>query len=162
MYLLLLIHTSTYQKKKNFLFAALCVCVCEIISLRWFFKRTQDDLLKNNWLRGVILILIIHESIFVGWGFPFSIVLVPRYKLSLCHSYQTWFTWFSGNWCLCMGVAWPRDHEVGIIWYHSLAPLIRLYLSEIFVSCCFRKNSLVSNFFFSLTLRHIKKKLLFH
>ena len=62
------------------------MCVCEIISLRWFFKRTQDDLLKNNWLRGVILILIVHESIFVGLGFPFSIVLVPRYKLSLCHT----------------------------------------------------------------------------
>jgi len=34
-----------------------------------------------------------------------------------------------------------------------------LYPSEIFVSCCFRKNSLVSNFFFSLILQHIKKNL---
>jgi hypothetical protein len=53
--------------------------------------------------------------------------------------------------------AWPRDHEVRIIWYQSLAPLIRLYPSEIFVSCWFRKNCFVSNFFFSLNLRHIKK-----
>jgi len=30
------------------------------------------------------------------------------------HSYQTWFTWFSRNWCLCVWVAWPRDHEVRI------------------------------------------------
>ena len=82
----------------------------------------------------------------------------------MSHSYQTWFTWLSGNWCLCVWVAWPCDHEVRIriIWYQILAPLIRLYPSEIFISCCFRKNSLVSNFFFSLNLRHIKNKLLFH
>ena len=30
--------------------------------------------------------LLIRESIFVGWGFSFLIVLVPRYKLSLCHT----------------------------------------------------------------------------
>jgi len=79
------------------------------------------------------------------------------------HSYQTWFTWLSGNWCLCMWVAWPRDHEVCIIWYQSLTPLIRLYPSEIFVSCWFRKDSLVSKFFFSLNLQHIyKKQILFH
>jgi hypothetical protein len=59
-------------------------------------------------------------------------------------------------------VAWPRDHEVRIIWYQSLAPLIKLYPYEIFVSCWFHKNSLVSNFFFSLNLWHINKKLLFH
>jgi hypothetical protein len=73
------------------------------------------------------------------------------------HSYQTWFTWLSGNCCFCLWVAWPRDHEVRIIWYQSLVPLIRLYPSEIFVSCWFRKNSSVSNFFFSLNLQHINK-----
>ena len=41
--------------------------------------------LKNNCLRGIILILLVRESIFVGWGFSFPIVLVPGYKLSLCH-----------------------------------------------------------------------------
>jgi hypothetical protein len=68
----------------------LCVCVCvcvgEIISLPWFSKELKNDLSKNNCLRGVILILLIRESIFVGWGSPFPIVLVPRYKLSLCHT----------------------------------------------------------------------------
>jgi hypothetical protein len=63
-----------------------CVCVCEIISLLWFSKELKNNLSKNNWLRGVILILLIRESIFVRWGFPFPIVLVPRYKLSLCHT----------------------------------------------------------------------------
>jgi hypothetical protein len=48
--------------------------------------RTEKDLSKNNYIRGVILILLVRESIFVGWGFPFPIVLVPRYKLSLCHT----------------------------------------------------------------------------
>jgi len=63
-----------------------CVCVGEIISLPWFSKELKNDLSKNNYLRGVILILLVRESIFVGWGSPFPIVLVPRYKLSLCHT----------------------------------------------------------------------------
>jgi len=62
------------------------VCVGEIISLLWFSNKLKNDLSKNNCLRGVILILLVCESIFVGWGFPFSIVLVPRYKLFLCHT----------------------------------------------------------------------------
>jgi hypothetical protein len=62
------------------------VCVGEIISFPWFSKELKNDLSKNNYLRGVILILLVCESIFVGWGSPFVIVLVPRYKLSLCHT----------------------------------------------------------------------------
>jgi len=65
------------------LFATLCVCVGEIIFLPWFSK---DDLSNNNWLRGVILIPLDCETIFIGWGFLFPIVLVSRYKLSLCHT----------------------------------------------------------------------------
>jgi hypothetical protein len=61
------------------------VCVGEIIFLLWFSKELKNDLSKNC-LRGVILILLVRETIFVGWGSPFSIVLVPRYKLSLCHT----------------------------------------------------------------------------
>jgi hypothetical protein len=63
-----------------------CVCAGEIISLPWFSKELKNDLSKNNYLRGVILILLVRESIFVGWGSPFLIVLVPRYKLSLFHT----------------------------------------------------------------------------
>jgi hypothetical protein len=62
------------------------VCVGEIIFLPWFSKELRNDLSKNNYLRGVILILLIYESIFIGWGSPFPIVLVPRYKLALCHT----------------------------------------------------------------------------
>jgi hypothetical protein len=60
--------------------------VGEIISLPWFSKELKNNLSKNNCLRGVILRLLVRESIFVGWGPPFLIVLVPRYKLSLCHT----------------------------------------------------------------------------
>jgi hypothetical protein len=63
-----------------------CVCVGEISSLPWFSKELKNDLSKNNFLRGVILIFLIRESIFVGWRSPFPIVLVPRYKLSLCRT----------------------------------------------------------------------------
>ena len=62
------------------------VCVGEIISLPWFSNELKSDLSKNNYLRGVILILLVRESIFVGWESLFPIVLVPRYKLSLCHT----------------------------------------------------------------------------
>jgi hypothetical protein len=51
-----------------------CVCVGEIISLPWFSKELKNDLSKNNCLRGVILILLVRESIFVRWGSLFSIV----------------------------------------------------------------------------------------
>ena len=63
----------------------MCVFVGEILSLPWFSKELKNNLSKNKCLRGIILILLVHESIFVGWGSLFSIVLVHRYKLSLCH-----------------------------------------------------------------------------
>jgi len=62
------------------------VCVGEIISLPWFSKELKNDLSKNKCLRGIICTLLIRESIFVGWRSLFPIVLVPRYKLSLCHT----------------------------------------------------------------------------
>jgi hypothetical protein len=62
------------------------LCVGGIIFISWFSKELKNNLSKNNWLRGVILILLVCESIFVGWRFPFPIVLVFRYKLFLCHT----------------------------------------------------------------------------
>jgi hypothetical protein len=63
-----------------------CVCVGEIISLTWFSKELKNDLLKNNCLCGVILILLVRESISLGGGFLFPLVMVLRYKLFLCHT----------------------------------------------------------------------------
>ena len=86
-----------------------CVCVGEIISLPCFSKELKNDLSKNNWLRD-ILILLIRESIFVGWGFPFPIVLVPRYKLSLCHTpIKPDLLGFSGVGVFACGL---RDHVI--------------------------------------------------
>jgi hypothetical protein len=80
------------------------VCVGEIISLPWFSKELKNDLSKNNCLHGVILILLVRQSIFVGWGSPFSIVLVPRYKLSLCHTpTKPDLLGFPGIGVLCVG-----------------------------------------------------------
>ena len=43
---------------------------------------------------------------------------MPRYKLSLCHTpIKPDLLGFPGNWCLCVWVASPRDHEVHIIHY---------------------------------------------
>ena len=64
----------------------MCVYVGEIISFPWFSKELKNNLSKNNYLSGVILIFLVRESIFVGWGSPFPIVLVPKYKLSSCHT----------------------------------------------------------------------------
>jgi hypothetical protein len=71
-------------------------------------KKTENDLSKNNSLRGVILIPLVRESIFVGWGFSFPIVLVPRYKLSLCH------TPIKPNLLAFREFLSLRDHEVRI------------------------------------------------
>jgi hypothetical protein len=106
------------------LFVALCVCVGKIISLPWFSKELKNDLSKNNSFCGVILILLIRESIFIGWGSSFSIVLVPRYKIFLCHTpIKPDLLGLFGNWCLCVWVARPRDHEVHI---KSTRPTIKI------------------------------------
>jgi len=86
------------------------MCVGEIISLPWFSKELKNDLSKNNCLRGVILILLVRESIFVGWGSPFPIVLVPRYRLSLCHTPIKFdFLGFLGIGVFACGL---RDHVI--------------------------------------------------
>jgi hypothetical protein len=111
------------------------VCVGGIIPLPWFSKEPKNNLSNNKWLCGIILIHLIPELIFVGWGFPFPIVLVPRYNLYLCDtSIKPDLLGFPGIWCLCVWVAWPRVQVVRMIWYQSLAPLIRLYP---FISCIF-------------------------
>jgi len=87
----------------------------------------------------------------LGEGLPFLIVLVPRYKLSLCHtSIKPDLLGFLG-----IGVtmwSWGSYHLVS-----ELGSINQVISFWIFCSCCFRKNSLVSNFFFSLILQYIKR-----
>jgi hypothetical protein len=79
-----------------------------------------------------MVILLDHELIFVRWGFVFPIFLVPRYKLYLCHTrIKPDLLCFSRIGVFSCGL---RDHEVRIIRYQILAPLIRLYP---FISCIF-------------------------
>jgi len=62
------------------------VFVGEIIFLPGFSNELKNNLSKNNCLRDTILTLLVRESIFARLGYSFPIVLVPRYKLSLCHT----------------------------------------------------------------------------
>jgi hypothetical protein len=78
-------------------------------------QKNWNDLSKNNWLLSIILILLVHKLIFVRWGFLFSIVLVPRYKLPLCYTpIKPDLLCFSRIWCLCVWMTWSRDHKVRI------------------------------------------------
>jgi len=140
-------------------FVCVCVCVSEILSLSWFSKELKNNLSKNNWLCDIIRILLTRKLIFVRWGFPFLIVLVPRYKLSLCHTpIKPDLLGFPR---IDVFVCQLLDHVFKgftLFWYQSFAPLIRLYhfISYIFVFtfhvnfslCCFCLGSdLVSNQF---------------
>jgi hypothetical protein len=79
------------------------VCVGETISLPWFSKELKNDLLKNN-------CLLVRESIFIGWGSSFPIVLVPKYKLSLCYTpIKLDLLGFSGIGVFACGL---RDHVI--------------------------------------------------
>jgi len=58
----------------------------------------------------------------LGWGFPFPIVLVPRYKLSLCHTpIKPDLLGFSG---ICVFACGLRDHV--ITRFASLSILVTL------------------------------------
>jgi len=61
------------------------LCVGGIISLPRFSKELEKQLIKEQ-LTSRRHPYNVRESIFVGLGFPFPIVWVPRYKLSLCHT----------------------------------------------------------------------------
>jgi hypothetical protein len=108
-----------------------CVCVGEIISLPRFSNELINDLSKNNYLRGVILILLVRESLFIGWGFPFPIVLVPRYKLSLCHTpIKPDLLGFPGIGVFACGL---RDHVITRFASHRfLKEVFYLFLQQIY------------------------------
>jgi len=91
------------------------LCVGGIISLPWFFKELKMTYRRTTCFVASSLYFSFGNQYSLGGDFPFPIVLVPRYKLSLCHSYQTRFIWLSGNCCFCVWVAWPRDHKIRIM-----------------------------------------------
>jgi hypothetical protein len=61
------------------------VCVGEIISLSWFSKELKTTYRRTSFVASSLYFLYANQYS-LGGGFPFLIVLVPRYKLSLCHT----------------------------------------------------------------------------
>ena len=60
--------------------------VGEIISLPWFFKKLKTTYRRTTGFVASSLYFSFANQYSLGGGFPFPIVLVPRYKLSLCHT----------------------------------------------------------------------------
>ena len=66
----------------------MCVCVCvgEIISLPWFSEDLKTTYQRTTDFMASSLYFSFANQYSLGGGFSFPIVLVPRYKLSLCHT----------------------------------------------------------------------------
>jgi len=62
------------------------VCVGEIISLPWFSKELKTTYQITTGFVATSLHFSFMNQYLLGGGFSFSIVLVPRYKLYLCHT----------------------------------------------------------------------------
>jgi len=62
-----------------------CVCVGKIISLPWFSKELKTSYRRTTGFVASSLYLSFANQYSLGGGFPFPIVMVPGYKLSLCH-----------------------------------------------------------------------------
>jgi len=89
------------------------VFVGEIISLPWFFKKLKTTYQRTTGFVASSLYFSFANQYSFGGGFPFPIVLVPRYKLSLCHtSNKPDLLGFLGINVFACGL---RDHEVRII-----------------------------------------------
>jgi hypothetical protein len=62
------------------------VCVGEIIFIPWFSKDLKMTYRRTTGFMASSLYFLFANQYSLGGGFPFAIVLVPRYKLSLCHT----------------------------------------------------------------------------
>jgi hypothetical protein len=62
------------------------VCVGGIISLPWFSNELKTTYQKTTSFVASSLYFSFPNQYSLGGGFPFPIVLVPGYKLPLCHT----------------------------------------------------------------------------
>jgi hypothetical protein len=62
------------------------MCVGGIIPLPWFFKELKTTYQRTTSFVASSLYFSFANQYLLGGGFSFPIVLVPRYKLSLCHT----------------------------------------------------------------------------
>jgi hypothetical protein len=89
-----------------------CVCVGEIISLSWFSKELKTTYRRTTSFVASSLCLSFANQYFLSGGFSFPVVLVPRYKISLCHiPIKPDLLGFLGIGVFACGL---RDHEVRI------------------------------------------------
>jgi len=67
-------------------FVCVCVCVGEIISLPWFSKELKTTYrIITGFVESSLYFSFVNQYS-LGEGFSFLIVLVPKYKLYLCHT----------------------------------------------------------------------------
>jgi hypothetical protein len=144
------------------LFAALCVCVCVcvrvdgILSVSWFSKELKMTYQRTTSFVVSSLYFSFTNQYSLGGGFPFLIMLVPRYKLSnVTHLSNLICMAFRESVCLCVGcvTTWSRGshhiHSTCISWkmsWNSWTWLIAVLKSTILKY----KNLLTMNFFFIL------------
>jgi len=101
------------------------LCVGGIISLPWFSKELKTTYRRTTVFMASSLYFSFANQYSLGGSFPFPIVSVPKYKLSLCHTLIK--PDLRGIPGIGVFVCELHAHEVCNIWYESLAPLIKLY-----------------------------------
>ena len=90
------------------------MCVGGIISLSWFSKELEMTYRRTTSFVASSLYFSFVNQYSLGGGIPFPIVLVPRYKLSLCQTpIKSDLLGFPGISVFACGL---RDHEVRINW----------------------------------------------
>jgi hypothetical protein len=94
----------------------------------------------------------------LGGGFPFPIVLVPKYKLSLCHTPSNLiYLAFRELMSLCVGcvITWSRGSHHSVSKFGSINQVVSFYFLYFYfyLMCCLRfESDLVSNQFRSYCL----------
>ena len=96
----------------------MCACVSEIISLHWFSKELKTTYQRTTGFVASSLYFSFANQYSLGRDFSFSIVLVRRYKLFLCHTpIKPDLHGFPGIGVFACGL---RDHEVRITKPHLI------------------------------------------
>jgi hypothetical protein len=78
-----------------------CVCVGSVRTEKWLIEEQLSSWRHPYTSCSRINIYWAGVSVSNSAGASVQMIFVS-------HSYQTWFTCFSGNWCVCVCVAWSR------------------------------------------------------
>ena len=116
-----------------------CVCVGEIISLLSFSKELKMTYRRTTSFVASSLYFSFANQYLLGSVSNSGCALVKVIFVS--HSYQTWFTWLSGNWCLCVWVAWPWSRGSHQHLYHFIVEILTMINHITFFFCDTCRNS---------------------